>query len=153
VWSNQITVQSGGEPSQGLVCWQAIQRSMSADTYDDTVPVQDFSLEQLAALVLPLPQLLGDDSRQDKAARLMFERARARRPALLAGRIAELKARGGRGKRQDTIDRIGHACLLMLQGETIRNAAVLVGFTGHQGGARGATRPEDALASAVRRIG
>ena len=114
-WRNQITVQSGAEAAPGLVCWQAVQQSMSRDTYGDTVPLADFSLEQLASSALPLPQLVGDDSRQDKAARLIFARARARRPALLPGRIAALKAQGGRGKRQDTIDRIGRACLLMAE--------------------------------------
>jgi hypothetical protein len=153
VLRNQAHVGAFIETTPPRVCYRAISDSMSRDPYGDTVPIADFSLEQLASSALPLPQLVGDDSRQDKAARLLFARARARRPALLPGRIAALKAQGGRGKRQDTIDKVGRACLLMLQGESIGNAAAMVGFTGHAGGARGATRAEDALARAVRRLG
>jgi hypothetical protein len=150
---NQYTTGASADTTPERICWRAIQQSMSRDTYGDTVPLADFTLEQLAASALPLPQLVGDDTRQDKAARLMFERTKARRPALLPSRIDALKAQGGRGKRMDTIDRIGRACLLMLQGESIGQAASLAGFTGSQGGARGAVRPEDRLAQAVRRLG
>ena len=95
---------------------------------------------------------MGDDNRSDKAARLLFERATAKRPALLARRIAAIRAQGGRGKRGELVERVGRACLLMLQGECLEEAATLAGFkpaTGHHG----AVRAGDRLAQAVRRLG
>ena len=111
VWRNQYTVHGGGDPSAGLVCWRAVQESMSEDTLGDRDSLASFDPDSLASSTLPLPQLVGDDSRDDKASRLLFERARARRPALLVRRVQSIKAQGGRGKRGELIERVGRACL------------------------------------------
>lgn len=154
IWRNQYTVRDANAPSARAVCWQAVQRSMSADAYGDTDSLDTFNPDSLAESAMPLPQLVGDDSRTDKAARLLFERARAKRPALLARRIAAIKAQGGRGKRAELVERVGRACLLMLQGESLEQAATLAGFKGASGGAgRGDIKPGDRLARALRRLG
>src|ERR1017187_10078415 len=68
-WHNQTTVHGASEPTARAVSWQAVQRSMSADAYGDTDSLDTFSPDSLAASALPLPQLVGDDNRSDKAAR------------------------------------------------------------------------------------
>ena len=156
-WHNGQAVE-GGEGQARLVCWRAVESSMSADTLGDTiVPLSEFTCEGLASSMLPMPQLLGDDSRTDKAARLLYERTRATRcPDRLAQRVTTIKARGGRGKRADVIDRVGRACFLMLQGEPIDKATELAGFRAAGEGRRGnggKNRAGDQLARAVRRLG
>lgn len=154
VWHNQFTVHGANEPTARAISWQAVQRSMSADVYGDTDSLDTLNPDSLAASALPLPQLRGDDSRTDKAARLLFERARARHPALLPGRIATIKAQGGRGKRAELVERVGRACLLMLQGESLEQAATLSGFKSARARSGGGTvRAGDRLAQAVRRLG
>jgi hypothetical protein len=152
-WHNGQDVD-GGTGSAESVSWRAVQTSMGADTFGDTVTLSEFTPDSLASSMLPLPQLIGDDSREDRAARLLFERARVKRPALLHRRLAAIKAQGGRGKRGELVERVGRACLLMLQGESFERAAELAGFKGAKGGAgRGNIRAGDRLARAVRRLG
>ena len=153
-WHNGQAVE-GGEGQTGLVCWRAVESSMSADTLGDTVTLSEFTPDSLAASMLPLPQLLGDDSREDKASRLLFERARSKRPALLSKRIAAIQAMGGRGKRKELVERVGRACRLILQGEPLDKAAELAGFKAgeNKGGKGGKNRAGDQLARAVRRLG
>jgi hypothetical protein len=153
-WRNGQAVD-GSEGGANLVCWRAVQASMSQDTFGDTIELSEFTGEGLAASMLPLPQLSGDDSRMDKATRLLFERARAKRPGLLARRVAMIKAQGGRGKRAESVERVGRAALLLLQGKSIDDAASGAGFKS-AGKARpggGAVRAGDRLAQAVRRLG
>ena len=103
LWRARLGPDSPSEPSASLVCWRAVVREMSADTWGDSVELSSMSPESLAGSVLPLRRLLGDDSREDKAARLLFERTRARRPALLSRRVEAIKAQGGRGRRARAI--------------------------------------------------
>jgi hypothetical protein len=96
--------------------------------------------------------LVGDGSRDERAARLLFERARAKRPALLARRVEILKAQGGRGKRADLIDKVHRAAVLLLHGESVDTAAASAGFRA-SGAGRHTMRAGDMLARAARRLG
>jgi hypothetical protein len=104
----------------------------------------------LAGSALPLPGCY--ESRDDKAARLAFERARAKRPALLARRVESIKAKGGRGRRGELVDKVQCASVLLLHGESIDKAAELAGFKA-SGSGRHAVKAGDRLAQAVRRLG
>src|SRR5258707_1120246 len=77
------------------------------------------SFDLLTGSALPLPALVGDGSRSERATRLLFERTRAKRPALLARRVESIKAQGGRGKRGELIDKVHRAAVLLLHGEQI----------------------------------
>ena len=140
---------AGDEPSAAAACWRAILASVGSDGMGDTVTLSDFTEEALAGSLLPLPSLLGDDTRTDKANRLTFERARAKRGDRLAVRIDHIKAiRGGRGKRAEVIDKVHRAAIGLLQGVSLGDAASASGFTGS-----GRTDAGDRLAQAVRRLG
>jgi hypothetical protein len=110
--------------------------------------------DSLTGSALPLPSLTGDASRQDKASRLLFERARAKRPALLAKRFAVIQANrlGARGRASDAVDRVHRASLLLLQGESLERAALAVGYH-DTGTGRHAIKAGDSLTKAVRRLG
>jgi hypothetical protein len=143
-----------------LVCWRAVvasiaRRDLLGESLD-TIAAGDgdgggVDYDTLTASALPLPQLCGDASREDKAARLLFERARAKRAALLARRFEAL-AVGATGRRRQAIERIHRAAVLLLHGETLDNAAAAVGY--HAAGqGRGFHRAGDWLVRAARRLG
>ncbi len=144
-WRAGVAME-GGERGAAGVCWRAVVAEMSRDIYGETVSLADFSPEDLAGSALPLPGMYED--RSDKAARLAFERARAKRPGLLARRVETMKAKGGRGRRAEAIERVQRACVLLLHGETLDKAAELAGFNG-----AGKATAGDRLARAVRRLG
>lgn len=115
------------------VAWVWVSRSMSGDALGSSV--QFFSpdlLGDLRASALPLPVLTGDDTRGDKVSRLLFERARAKRPALLGRRRDSLTAAAvGRGsdKRRAAIDRVTTAARqIMVGGAALDVAARAVGY-------------------------
>lgn len=85
---------------------------------------------------------------QAMAARLLFERARAKRPALLARRIEIIKARGGRGKRAALVDKVHRTAVLLLHGDSVDSAAAATGFK-----ASGQSKAGDYLMRSVRRLG
>ena len=81
--------------SAALVCWRAVSASVArADMLGESIEqwrADDSgaaSWDWLCASALPLPQLVGDGSRLERAARLRFERARA-------GRVRRLNASHG----------------------------------------------------------
>jgi len=151
-WRSRLGPFGGDDRDRRLVCWRAVVAEVSRDTLGDSVELSSLSPELLAGSALPLPPLLGDESRTDRAARLLFERARAKRPALLDRRLESLKAAGGRGRRAESIDRVGRAARLLLQGESLGAAATLAGFKS-AGVAGHVVRAEDYLVRAARRLG
>jgi hypothetical protein len=147
-WRNGEDMPGADQGAAG-VCWRAVVASMSADGLGDTVPLFDMTADGLAGSSLPLPGQHED--RQDKATRLVYERTRAKRPALLARRIEHLKAtRGGRGKRAEAWDKLHRAAVGLLAGQCADEAASAAGFTGGNG--THAT-PGDRLRQAARRLG
>jgi len=135
------------------VAWRAIVRESSRDLLGDAVPLGDgWQADDIFGSAVPLPAFAGDASREDKAARLAFERARAARPGQLAARLDTIAAAGGRGRRAESVAKVGHACALLLGGMSIDAAAVAAGFKA-RGSGRSATRAGDALGQAVRRLG
>jgi len=74
--------------------------------------------ESLTGSALPLPQLCGDASREDKAPRLLFERARGKRAGLLARRVASLKLQAT-GRRVEVVDKIHRAAVQLLHGASL----------------------------------
>jgi hypothetical protein len=144
--------------SMASVCWRAIVREVSTiDLYADTMEQLPFDpqgrvdYDSLTATALPLPQLTGDATRQDKAARLLFERARAKRPAKLARRIETLKA-GANAKRQAALDKVHNAALYLLAGDSLEVAAVKAGYKA-SGQGRQTVRACDRLVEQARRMG
>jgi hypothetical protein len=149
----------GAERGAAGVCWRAVVRSVGQDTLGESIEGwrgQDGGADcwdNLTGSALPLPALLGDGSRAERAARLLFERARAKRPALLARRVEEIKAaRGGRGKRAEVIDKLHRAAVLLLHGEPLDAAASAAGFKASGSGSH-AARAGDRLMQAARRLG
>ena len=147
----------GAEHGAAGVCWRAIVQSVAQDSFGESI--EDWrgqdddgadTFDTLTGSALPLPSLVGDGSRSERASRLLFERARAKRGDLLARRIESLKAKGGRGKRAELIDKIHRAAILLLHGETVDNAATGAGFKGSERYGVGAG---DRLMRAVRRLG
>jgi hypothetical protein len=147
----------GAEHGAAGVCWRAIVQSVAQDSFGESI--EDWrgqdddgadTFDTLTGSALPLPSLVGDGSRNERASRLLFERARAKRGDLLARRIESLKANGGRGKRAELIDKIHRAAILLLHGETVDNAATGAGFKGSERHRVGAG---DRLMRAVRRLG
>jgi hypothetical protein len=133
-----------------VVAWRAVVQSVAADSYGTAqgviVSAPD-TLADLRATSLPLPPLVGDDSRGDKASRLLFERARAKRPALLRRRIDSLlQAANGSGShnRRATIERVSVACQRLLSGATFEAASQAAGYE-----ATGRFRSTDGLTRAV----
>jgi hypothetical protein len=149
----------GAEHGAAGVCWRAIVQSVAQDSFGESI--EDWrgqdddgadSFDTLTGSALPLPSLVGDGSRSERASRLLFERARAKRGDLLARRIESLKAKGGRGKRGELIDKIHRAAILLLHGESVDNAATGAGFKPY-GSGRHAVRAGDSLMQAFRRLG
>lgn len=76
---------------------------------------------------------------------------------VISGRIKRLGKRveslmAGKRRRADTVERVGRACVFLLQGETLDGAATLAGFKA-SGKGRHAQRAGDNLAAALRRVG
>ena len=135
------------------VAWRAVVRESSRDLLGDAVPLgEGAAADTLAGSALPLPCFSGDDSRHDKAVRLVYERARAARPAQLSARLDALAAAGGRGSRALVVSKVGHAAALLLGGASIDSAATSAGFKS-RGAGRSFNRAGDALGQAVRRLG
>jgi len=114
-----------------LAAWQAVSASMSSDTSAATVELSTVPdiLTELRGQSLPLPALVGDDSRGDKASRLLFERARAKRPALLLRRVASLEAATKHHARKASILRVGLvASGILNDGLPLEQAASASGF-------------------------
>ncbi|MGN6556336.1 MAG: hypothetical protein ACTHLW_21705 [Verrucomicrobiota bacterium] len=141
--------REGSERGAAGVCWRAVVAEMSRDIFGESVSLDEFSAEALAGSALPLPGCY--ESRTDKATRLIFERARARRGDLLARRVESIKAKGGRGKRAETVERVQRAAVQLLHGEAIDKAAELAGFKPGSGTSKASAG--DRLAQAVRRLG
>jgi len=97
-WRNGQELEGGEYGARG-VAQRAAVRSIAFDALGESIDnwrreesngVEDWDC--LAGSTLPLPQLVGDASREDKAARLRFERTRAARPAKLTRRMDSLRA-------------------------------------------------------------
>ncbi len=159
-WRNGQTAIDGAESGQAGVCWRAILASVADDSLGDSVEqwrqpdaTDDLDLwDSLTGSALPLPQLTGDNDRTDKATRLLFERTRATRLPRLAKRIDAIKAKGGRGKRAEMIDRVHRAMVLMLNGVSLDDSATQAGFKAGKG-AKGIVRAGDRLTQAIKRLG
>jgi len=150
----------GGQYGAAGVCWRAVVASVSRDMLGESI--EEWRGEEggaecwdsLTGSMLPLPQLVGDGSRQDRASRLLFERARAKRGDLLARRVETLKLRGGRGKRGELIDKLHRAAVQLLHGVSVDKAAQAAGFkSSRASGAGGVVRAGDRLMEGARRLG
>ncbi|HVM51261.1 MAG TPA: hypothetical protein VMU04_24740 [Candidatus Acidoferrum sp.] len=163
-WRNLIGPKQLESP--GLISWRACVESVAKrDLYGESISLWEApwshldaqgycdsgAWDSLTGSALPLPQLTGDASRADRASRLLYERARAKRPALLARRIDALK-QGQNGRRLEAIDRLHRACILMLHGQSLDGAAQAVGYHA-SGQGRHAVKAGDVLLKAARRIG
>ena len=141
--------------SAGAVAWAAVSRDIQRDCLGDiggaAVYFEDQAPQALAASVVPLPAFVGDESRDDKAARLLYGRARGQRVSKLAARLAALQA-AAVGRRVASVAKVGHAAALMLGGLSLDSAAVSAGYKSSSTG-RGRRRAGDSLAPAVRRLG
>lgn len=138
------------------VAWRAIVREVAKDGFGQSVELVPAMADELRGSAVPLPPLVGDDSRTDKAARLVFERARAKRPRLLLRRVEALVAAAGRGangeRRRASVERVAIAARHLLAGESLEAAAAAVGFES-TASARGTMRAGDKLVRAARRLG
>jgi hypothetical protein len=156
-WRNGAKLDGAKQGARG-VCWRAVVRAVAMDSFGESIEHwRDLDggadcFDKLTGSALPLPALVGDGSRDERATRLLFERARAKRPALLARRVESLKAGGGRGKRAESIDRVHRAAILLLHGEDMDTAAQAAGFK-PSGSGRQAVRAGDMLMRAARRLG
>ena len=156
-WRNGA-VMDGADRGAAGVCWRAIVASVASDGLGESIEAwrQDESgadcWDSLTGSALPLPGMVGDGSRAERASRLLFERARAKRGALLARRVEVIKGLGGRGKRAELIDKVQRAAVLLLHGESVDQAAMAAGFKA-SGSGRQAVRGGDRLMQAVRRLG
>lgn len=150
-----INARHPGQRARGslvAVAWRAIVRESSRDVLGDAFALDEFTAAGLAAAAVPLPAFCGDESRDDKAARVAYERARAQRPTKLSARLVSLTAASGNGRRAGAVSKVGHAAALLLGGVRLDDAAKLAGFKS-SGAGRGAMRAGDALAKAGRRLG
>jgi hypothetical protein len=136
-----------------IVAWRACVRSVESDgygTHEGAISTEPDLLADFHATSLPLPPLVGDDSRTDKASRLLFERARAKRPGLLRRRIDSLLSAAvgsGSDKRRATIERVSIAARALLSGASFDQASAAAGY------ATGGVKPStDKLEQAVCRV-
>ena len=125
------------------VAWRAVVRSTAHDGYGTAggavVSVEPHILADYRAsginlpplVSIPMPSWCGDDSRDDKASRLLFERARAKRPALLRRRIDSLLSAAvgsGSDKRRSSIERVSVGCQRLLAGASFDDASRAAGY-------------------------
>jgi hypothetical protein len=135
-----------GERLAARVAWRAIVDEISADCLGDSVPVHTVAEDWLWH-----NRAQGDESRLERAARFKVERLAKTRHARLLRRLANLPP--GRGKRKESIERVGRAAVFLLQGERLDTAAAMAGFKA-RGDGHGKTKNHgDALIQAVKRIG
>ncbi len=130
-----------GERLAARVAWRAVVDEISADCLGDAVPVHTVADDWLWH-----NRAQGDESRQERAARLKVERLAKTRHVRLLRRLANLPP--GRGKRKEAIERVGRAAVFLLQGERLDTAAAMAGFNGSS-----KSKPGDRLIEAVKRIG
>jgi hypothetical protein len=140
--------------------WRTIQLRENNGIYLDAYrfPSLQFFVGLAARAPIPKTYERRDDSRQDRATRLLFERARAKRGDLLARRVESLKlrARGkGGAKRAAVIDKLHRAAVQLLHGVSVDEAARAAGFKpcNRARAAGGTTRAGDRLMQAARRLG
>src|SRR5207244_1172341 len=116
-WRNGAELDGADRGAAG-VSWRAVVQSVAFDWFGESI--EDWressgggadGFDLLTGSAMPLPALVGDGSRAERASRLLFERARAKRPSLLARRIESLKLRRGRGKRGELIDKVHRAAV------------------------------------------
>lgn len=139
------------------VAWRAIVKSVSADGLGESQSAGAFcdaDFSNLASSALPLPPLCGDDSDADRASRLLFERSRAKRPALLRRRIESIAVAGGANgeRRKAAAERVGYAVRRLLGGDSLEQAATAAGWSS-SGVGRHRKTAGDALIQAARRLG
>lgn len=130
-----------GERLAARVAWRAVVDEISADCLGDGVPIHTVADDWLW-----FNRAQGDESRLERAARLLVERLAKTRHARLLRRLANLPP--GRGKRKEAIERVGRAAVFLLQGERLDTAAAMAGFKGSS-----KSKPGDRLIEAVKRIG
>jgi hypothetical protein len=135
-----------GERLAARVAWRAVVDEVSADCLGDSVPVHTVEDDWLWH-----NRAQGDESRPERAARLLVERLAKTRHARLLRRLANLPP--GRGKRKEAIERIGRAAVFLLQGERLDTAAAMAGFKARADGHGKTKNHGDALIQAVKRIG
>lgn len=135
-----------GERLTARVAWRAVVDEVSADCLGDSIP-----LHAVADDWLWFNRAQGDESRIERAARLVVERLAKTRHARLLRRLANLPP--GRGKRKEAIERVGRAAVFLLQGERLDTAAAMAGFKARSDGHGKSKNHGDALIQAVKRIG
>ena len=123
------------------VAWRAVVRELSRDWLGESIPLCTVSDDWLW-----FNRAQGDESRTERAARLIVERLAKTRHTRLLRRMANLPP--GRGKRKEAIERVGRAAVFLLQGERLDTAAAMAGFR-----PSGATRAGDRLVRSVVRLG
>src|ERR1039457_6315571 len=109
---------AGGASTGGFPGSRDIQRDCLGYTGGEAVYFEDQAPQALAASAVPLPAFVGDESREDKAARLRYGRARGQRVSKLAARLAALQA-AAVGRRVESVAKAGHAAALMLGGMSV----------------------------------
>ena len=125
------------------VAWRAVVRELSRDWLGESVP-----LCTVADDWLWFNRAQGDESRTERAARLIVERLAKTRHTRLLRRMANLPP--GRGKRKEAIERVGRAAVFLLQGERLDTAAAMAGFKPKSDRRNGGAG--DRLVEAVKRI-
>ena len=132
-----------GEPETlaARVAWRAVVRELARDWLGESIPLCTVADDWLWA-----NREQRDESRTERAARLRVERLAGRRQGLLARRLDNLPA--GRGKRAETIGKVGTAAKALLAGESLDTAATVAGFKAH-----GRHKAADHLLTACKRLG
>lgn len=144
VWRHTGTGPDGQpETLAGRVAWRAAVKEISRDTFGDSIQIHTVSDDWLWWNAAQ-----GSESRAERAARFWVERAAKLRQKSLIRRLASMPA--GRGKRAETIERIGNAAAMLLTGETLDNAAAMAGFKGND---KSRVKPGDRFKHACKRIG
>jgi hypothetical protein len=144
--------------SVALVCWRAIIASIArADMLGESIEhwrADDSGADcwdRLSTSALPLPPLIGDGSRYERACRLRFERARATRLSRLSLRMGLRKLRAT-GRQGESVDKVHRALVQLLYGASLDEAARAAGYKS-RGQGRHVVRAGDTLTAAARRLG
>jgi hypothetical protein len=129
VWRSTGRGGADGEPETlpARVAWRGVVRSLSSDTLGESVALHSVGDDWLFAQALP------QESRVERLVRWSIERRALGRSALLVRRVEALKAKGGRGRRAQVVERVGQAAALLLAGDNLEVAAGRAGFksSGH----------------------
>jgi hypothetical protein len=143
VWrSTGRGADGAGETLAARVAWRAVVLSISADSFGESVALHSVSDDWLFSQALPR------ESRVERLVRWQVERFALGRSALLVRRVEAIKAQGGRGRRAQAVERVGHAARLMLAGDNVDVAAVRAGYK-----SSGRTSAANRLARAMRACG